>query len=372
MTSKNKKPKQSISKSVAAVSRLLLVPLGLIAGWLISDEILKLLSNQQILVNLYPWLKISIKIFFGFFVGFLLFLLAPAVMKVLFAISGVIERGLSKYSAKEVIMGIVGLLLGVVLALVVWSLLNSIKGISPAVSITITVILMIVFGFVGMRLGAKLMTQLLPATNLSEKSAIKSDIEKGVVILLDASSLIDGRVLDIVRTGFISGEVIIPSFVLSELSKIADDDDVLKKNRGRRGLDIAAAMQKEKGIKVRISDDIDENNIDAKLIKTSQFYKAKIITVDYNLNKLATANKIDALNINDLSNAIKPIALPGEKIIIRVVKEGKERGQGIGYLPDGTMIVVENGGDYIGSEQEVTITTALQTSAGRIIFSRVM
>ena len=366
-----KKIKNNPSKGVINIIRLILVPLAFICGILISREVLAIQIDGKLWVDIVEWLKICIYIFSGLFLAFIGFLIAPAFLKGVYAISAFIENALSKYSAKEVVMGIVGMLLGVLLGLVFWFMLNSITSLNESFTITITVIIMITLGAVGMSLGAKLMVQILPATNLTEKSTLEL-YKSPNIILLDASSLIDGRVLDIVRTGFISGEVLIPSFVLTELNKIADDEDVLKKNRGRRGLDIAAALQKEKGIAVKITDDIDEKDIDLKLIKTAQFYKAKIITVDYNLNKLATANNIIALNINDLSNAIKPIALPGEKMQVRIVKEGKERGQGIGYLPDGTMIVIENGGEYIGTEQEVTITTALQTSAGRIIFSRIM
>lgn len=315
-------------------------------------------------------LKLAIGISSGLFFAILLFFVSPYIMSGVFQLSYRIEKALSKYSAKEVVMGLVGLLIGLFLALAFWFVLNSIKGMPQAISVTITVLMAIIFGVLGMRLGSKLMSQVLPATNVTERSRHIDDC--GNNYLLDSSALIDGRVLDIVRTGFLIGEILIPNFILTELSKIADDDDILKKNRGRRGLDIAAALQKEKGVKVKITDDINENSIDEKLIKTAQFYKARLITVDYNLNKLATANNIDALNINELSNAIKPIALPGEKITVRIVKEGKEKGQGIGYLPDGTMIVIENGGGNIGTEQNVTVTTALQTSAGRIIFSRIM
>mgnify|MGYP000876367831 FL=1 len=371
MIPKQKKSKQSSSKSIVAIIRLILVPLGFLSGWMISKEIMSIQINGKFLVDMDNWLKLCIQAVSGLFVSFLAFLISPAVKYGLFALSNLIENALSKYSAKEVVMGLVGLVVGVLLGLVFWFLLNSIPNLNEAVTITITIIIMLILGVVGMRLGAKLMSQILPATNLTEKSSLTAH-DSSNVILLDTSSLIDGRVLDIVRTGFITGEMLIPNFVLTELSKIADDEDVLKKNRGRRGLDIAAALQKEKGVNVKITDDINETDIDVKYIKTAQFYQAKMITVDYNLNKLATANNLVALNINDLSNAIKPIALPGERMIIRIVKEGKERGQGIGYLADGTMIVIENGGDHIGSEQEVTITTALQTSAGRIIFSRVM
>ncbi|HEY8390553.1 MAG TPA: PIN domain-containing protein [Clostridia bacterium] len=371
MVSKQKKLKQSPSKSIVAIIRLVLVPMGFVTGWIISKEIMSIQIDGKLLLNMQGWLKVCIQVVSGLFISFLAFLIAPVVMKGIFALSGLIENALSKYSAKEVVMGILGLVVGVLLGFVCWFLLNSVESINPAFTITITVILMLIFGVVGMRLGAKLMSQVLPATNLTERSTLSVN-DCPNMILLDTSALIDGRVLDIVRTGFLSGEVLIPNFVLTELARIADDEDVLKKNRGRRGLDIAAALQKEKAIHVKITDDINETDIDVKYIKTAQFYKAKLITVDYNLNKLATANNIVALNINDLSNAIKPIALPGEKMMVRIVKEGKERGQGIGYLPDGTMIVIENGGNYIGSEKEVTITTALQTSAGRIIFSRIM
>lgn len=343
------------------------MPLGFVAGWALLTNIMRL-GSISLPFEPDSWPAYAFYIVSGLFFSLVMFFSAPSFMRGLFALSNRIEKSLSRYNAKEIFMGVVGLLLGLGLTFLISLPLQSIN---TTVYFTLIIFFGIIFGFLGMRLGSKIMSQVLPATNVDKKSPPIHGNPSSIKVL-DSSSLIDGRVLDVVRTGFITGQIIIPNFILSELSRIADDEDVLKKNRGRRGLDIAAALQQERGITVKISDDIEESDTDSKLLKTAEFYKAKIITNDYNLGKLAAARSIDTLNINDLANAIKPIALPGEKMTLQIVKHGKERGQGVAYTPDGTMIVVENGGDSIGETKEVVVTTSLQTSAGRIIFTRIM
>jgi uncharacterized protein YacL len=191
--------------------------------------------------------------------------------------------------------------------------------------------------------------------------------------ILDTSVIIDGRIADICDSGFIEGVLVIPTFVLNELQFIADSADSIKRNRGRRGLDILNRMQKDASIKVKISDiDFqDTHEVDTKLVKLAKVMKAKVITNDFNLNKVAEFHGVDVLNINELSNALKPVVLPGEDMKIALIKEGKDPNQAIGYLDDGTMVVVENGRRRLNYDVDVVVTSVLQTTAGRMIFAKI-
>jgi uncharacterized protein YacL len=192
-------------------------------------------------------------------------------------------------------------------------------------------------------------------------------------ILLDTSVIIDGRVADIARTGFLPGTLLIPRFVLNELQYIADSPDGLRRQRGRRGMEVLAELQKIPTILVRISDINAEGvrEVDDKLVVLAKQLKCPILTNDYNLNRIAELQGVTILNINELANAVKSVVLPSERMTINIFQEGKEHGQGVGYMDDGTMVVVENGHDFIGEYKEVVVTKVLQTAAGRMIFARV-
>lgn len=192
-------------------------------------------------------------------------------------------------------------------------------------------------------------------------------------ILLDTSVIIDGRVADIARTGFLPGTLLIPRFVLNELQYIADSPDGMRRQRGRRGMEVLAELQKLPNVLVRISDINVEGvrEVDDKLIVLGKQLKSPVLTNDYNLNRIAELQGVTVLNINELANAVKSVVLPGEGLRINIIQEGKEYSQGVGYMDDGTMVVVENGKDYIGEYMEVNITKVLQTAAGRMIFGRV-
>jgi uncharacterized protein YacL len=192
--------------------------------------------------------------------------------------------------------------------------------------------------------------------------------------LLDTNVIIDGRIADICKAGFLEGPVLVPGFVLEELRVIADSSDNLKRNRGRRGLDILNAMQKELDVMVEVVDHYniplsEHEGVDVKLVKLAQDMGATIITNDFNLNKVAQLQGVTVLNVNELANAVKPVVLPGEEMSVTIVKEGKEPQQGVGYLDDGTMVVVENGKRYIGATVVVVVTSVLQTIAGKMIFA---
>jgi len=191
-------------------------------------------------------------------------------------------------------------------------------------------------------------------------------------ILLDTSVIIDGRIADIARTGFLPGSLLIPRFVLNELQYIADSPDALRRQRGRRGMEVLAHLQKEPGIPVRITDlDVEGvREVDDKLVILARQLRCPILTNDYNLNRIAELQGVTILNINELANAVKSVLLPGEMLQVRVIQEGKEPSQGVGYMDDGTMVVVENGRDYMDQEINVVVTKVLQTAAGRMIFAR--
>lgn len=190
--------------------------------------------------------------------------------------------------------------------------------------------------------------------------------------IIDTSAIIDGRILEIVRVGFLDGHLIIPKFVLEELQKIADSDNDLRRSKGRRGLEILNELKKEKNVLVKIvsADFPSESDVDAKILRLAKQLKVKLMTVDYNLNRVAQIQNIVVLNVNELNNALRPVVLPGEKLHIKLVQEGKDRDQGVGYLEDGTMVVVEGGHKYINNgETEVLVTRVFQTVAGKMIFA---
>ena len=300
-----------------------------------------------------------------------------------------VEMQLNKMPIHDVIAGAIGLAVGLIIA----NLLGSAFAKIPVVGDYIPVIFSIVLGYLGIHIMIKKRKEIVALFDFlprmikdygKQKSLeSKKSVEEEVVAdnsevlckqykLLDTSVIIDGRIADICRTGFIEGTLLIPVFVLEELQHIADSPDALKRIRGRRGLDILQKIRTECNMQVEIDnrdfDDVSE--VDSKLVKLGQILGGKIITNDYNLNKVSELRGVSVLNINELSNALKPIVIPGESMNVTVVKEGKEFGQGVAYLDDGTMIVVENGRKHINTTLEVEVTSALQTAAGRMIFAK--
>ena len=239
----------------------------------------------------------------------------------------------------------------------------------PTMQLFVVVSMVLVFGFSGIMLG------LTRASNWNTLiSAVeKHSVEKEDLKLVDTSVIIDGRIADICESGFITGKLLIPRFILAELQNIADSADVLRRAKGRRGLDILKALQHEnsKVVVDIINDDPEEiNEVDSKLVYLAKKYNAKVLTNDFNLNKVAQIEGIIVLNINDLANALKPAVLPDERMEVKLIKDGKEPNQGIGYLDDGTMIVVDGGREFMGHKVEVIVTSVLQTAAGRMIFTK--
>jgi len=294
-----------------------------------------------------------------------------------------VENQLNKMPTHDVIAGATGLAIGLIIA----NLLGTAFAKIPIVGNYIPVIFSIVLGYLGIHITIKKrkeiadMFDVVPRTlkeiskNRAEKAATEKERKDAAGTLykvLDTSVIIDGRVADICDTGFLEGTLLIPGFVLQELQHIADSADALKRTRGRRGLDILQKIREEKGMRVEITNrDFPEiAEVDSKLVRLAQVVGGKLVTNDYNLNKVAALRGVPVLNINELSNAVKPVVIPGETMEVTVVKDGKEYGQGVAYLDDGTMIVIEDGRRHMNESIQVEVTSALQTAAGRMIFAK--
>lgn len=293
-----------------------------------------------------------------------------------------VETALKKRPAADLVAGVVGLIIGLFLAFLLCQLMNFIPAEWGIVKISLSVLIYLLLGYGCMTLAVNRRHELnfvavirkAMANRESKASARESSEEHLSQKLLDTSVIIDGRIFEICKAGFLEGRLIVPSFVLDELRTISDSEDDLKRSRGRRGLDILARLQNELARPVEVANrDFPElADVDAKLLKLAGELGAKVITNDYNLNKVAKVQNIKVLNINELSNAVKPVALPGEEMNVKIVKTGKEQGQGVAYLEDGTMIVVEGGARCIDEAVRIVVTSSLQTSAGRMIFGRLM
>ena len=300
------------------------------------------------------------------------FLFSSAVAKKIMMQMARTEEKLVKMNLKELSFSLLGCIIGLAIANLIGIAFN---GFGP-LGTGVIILLNIVLGFLGFRVARKKKDE-INVSNLknvlANPDSKKNMIAYGRPKILDTSVIIDGRILDLLQTGFIEGKILIPNFVLEELRHIADSSDSLKRNRGRRGLDILNEIQKQLSVPVEIVDyDPKEAlEVDSKLLKMGEKMDAFVVTNDFNLNKVAEFQGVRVLNINELANAIKPIVLPGEEMQVTVIKAGKENGQGIGYLNDGTMIVVEGGNRFIGETKNVVVTSVLQTAAGRMIFTKI-
>ncbi|MHB9146637.1 MAG: PIN domain-containing protein [Symbiobacteriia bacterium] len=283
------------------------------------------------------------------------------------------EQRLHKTPVQDIIYGAIGLIVGLIIANLLILALSRVPLLGGIAAALITLIAV----YLGMSVAAKKREEMsglfawLPKS-IRDRDKLSRTEGAAQPKILDTSVIIDGRIADILQTGFIEGALIIPGFVLEELRHIADSSDALKRNRGRRGLDILNKIQKELALPVQIYDKDPgrELEVDSKLVKLAKIMNGKVITNDYNLNKVAELQGVPVLNINELANAIKPVVLPGEEMVAYIVKDGKEPGQGVAYLDDGTMVVVDGGRRHIGETIGVVVTSVLQTSAGRMIFAR--
>jgi uncharacterized protein YacL len=277
-----------------------------------------------------------------------------------------VERAIERLAPVELAGGAIGLIVGLLIAFLIRSIVFEFISTSGRagsyIAILLYIIISIFAAYLGARVGARM--HFLPLASAAAGTG-------GAPKVIDTSIIVDGRIVEILESGFLEGPLILPRFILRELQTIADSADVSRRTRGRRGLEVLKRLQELGLLEISERDYDDLRAADAKLVRMAQDLGGKLVTTDYNLNRVAHVEGVEVLNINELANALKPVVLPGEEMHVQIIRDGKEAHQGVGYLDDGTMIVVEQGRRLIGESIDVVVTSVLQTAAGRMIFAKV-
>lgn len=380
------------NKTVEKLMRFLITLLGAGIGAALAALILPLFSRWYPLES--PYAPIALYAALCLVGAAVCFAFSSAIIGRTMKLIAAIERRWDAMPTQQIVLTSIGMIMGLVVAALITQLILSAG--ASLITISFSALTYVVLGYVGLRIGfhryrggktprmRRHLRRAAEAGILDDADLLMAeegeDEEEGEAIsaarpsrkYLDTSVIIDGRVLDIVKTGFLEGDIVVPQFVLAELRHIADSGDSLRRARGRRGLDVLAKLQKELKTPIIVdeTDYPDLEEVDVKLLRLCRDNGGTVVTNDYNLNKVAGVTGLRVLNINDLANALKPMLMAGEELTVQIVREGKEPGQGVAYLDDGTMIVVENGRRYVGETVTAVVTTVLQTSAGRMIFTR--
>lgn len=305
--------------------------------------------------------------------GFVFYLLKDTLLQKWMHWSGTVEKRLDKMPVHQLTASMLGLILGLLVAALLCRVFSFMG--TGIVAVSLSAILYLVLGSLGFSIGrkrgAEFSTMIARLYGMRERQRIRKTGISGRK-LLDTSAIIDGRILEIVKTGFVEGDLVIPQFVVDELRHVADSSDESKRERGRRGLEMLQTLRTGMKNRIRLDETeyADVTDVDVKLLRLAKQTGSAVITCDYNLNKAAAISEIRVLNVNELANAMRPAVSQGQDLRIRITREGREAGQGLAYMSDGTMIVVEGGGPFVGNEINVVVTSILQTSAGRMVFAK--
>lgn len=395
------------NKVLERLLRLLITLVGVGIGVLLAALLLPIFRRLELDVFSTTLAAVSTYAVLCIIFGLILFLLSRRILQWMMQLSGAMERRWSSMPTQQILLSAFGLICGLIVAALINQLILSAG--ASLLSISISAIVYVLLGTLGLQIGYHRYSETKRERRRFRRKSRKNDPLslilddaddalrddddddtfddededgeeespakpcKGIPPkLLDTSVIIDGRIFDIAKTGFLEGDIIIPEFVLAELRHIADSGDSLRRARGRRGLDVLTKLQTELKCNVVVveNDYPDVAEVDVKLLKLCRDKGGVVVTNDYNLNKVAGVSGISVLNINDLANAVKPMLMAGEELTVQIVREGKEPGQGVAYLDDGTMIVVDNGRRHVGESVTAVVTTVLQTSAGRMIFTK--
>ncbi|MDR7417697.1 MAG: TRAM domain-containing protein [Armatimonadota bacterium] len=342
----------------------LLRAVGVLLGGIIGHEAVRLGRMWLPAVVADNFVTAAVGVIIGGAVGWMVF---PVLSRAFVTAMSAVLHGLSKLSLRDLLLAASGLTAGLIMAYVVGYLLDGIPLIGPYIRIVAA----LVFGYLGFHLALQRRDEV---AGVVSRMAVRPLGEAGSSVtgpkLLDTSVIIDGRIADVAAAGFLEGPLLVPRSVLTELQRIADSPDALRRNRGRRGLDILNRLQKDLAAVEILDDDAGSGDVDAQLVTLARARRASIVTTDFNLAKVAELQGVRVLNVNQLAQALRPAVLPGEELAVNVIRDGKEAGQGVAYLEDGTMVVVEGGKRFIGETSDVIVTSVLQTSAGRMIFAR--
>lgn len=374
-----------LSKIMKRVVYTVMVFVCAAAGYQIAPLLLRMNWWPSMSAN-HP---VGLTVFIVLFSALSGFILSPLFWWALLKFAQFFETRIQSISIPDLIISIAGLMLGLLLANLIAIPLSKIPG---GIGVYVAILLNVALGYWGLRFFAKrgddfwnMLTNINIRSKLplSRKKAASDNTDTGASNdpratspkVLDTSAIIDGRILDVAQTGFLEGTIVLPRFILAELQGVADSTDPLRRTRGRRGLSVVTELQKLKGLTIEIPEvtlhELERDKVDEALVVLARRLSGKVITTDYNLNQVAQIEGVSVLNVNDLANSLKPMLLPGEKVDIDIIRLGKENHQGIGYLDDGTMLVIEDGSRHVGERVRVTVISMLQTSAGRMVFGRI-
>lgn len=378
-----------LSSVMKRLVRVVMVLIGGVAGYQVSKIVLEMKWWPGV-TSIHPVASTAFIIFVSACLGFIV---APFFWFSLVKFSQFVESRLQNTSVSDLLVGLVGLIIGLMLANLIALPMSRMPG---GVGVYISILLNVALGYLGLRFFSKrrndfwgMLTNIgdiklkLPKIKRKAKEDGTLESAENPVVdfyysspkILDTSAIIDGRILDVAQTGFLEGTIVLPRFILAELQGIADSTDPLRRTRGRRGLSVVTELQKLSNLSIEIPEttlkDLGRDKVDEALVVLARRLNGKVITTDYNLNQVAQIEGVFVLNVNDLANSLKPMMLPGENVEIDIIRIGKENHQGVGYLDDGTMLVVEDGYKHVGERVRVTVTSMLQTSAGRMVFGRI-
>ena len=360
------------SKGLERLLRLLLVLLGIgfgLALFQVGLQWYRLTINEKVDP---AWIPAAGYAGSAVICALIMLLLSSRIIRRFTIISGEMQKQLNKMPLNQLMSSVIGLILGLIVAALLRNVIAFLG--NSLATMMVTLILYVTLGALGYNIGKRRSREFgAMITRLSGVREKRKTIRHGYAArkFLDTCAVVDGRILEVLKTGFVEGEVVVPQYVIDELRKLADAPDESTRARGRRGLDMLAAMQEAGVVAVDEKDDETTNDVDVKLLRAARDCGGTVITTDYNLQKAAAVSSIKTLNVNALAESLRPAAAPGMEMTVRIVKEGREAGQGVAYMEDGTMIVVEDGKALIGEDAAVTVSAVRQTSAGRMIFAKV-
>ncbi len=359
------------SKGLERLLRILLVLMGIGIGLAVFQLVFQLFQLANPNTSIQAWIPVAGYTGMGLIGGLIMLLFSTRILMRFTRLSSQMQRQIDKMPLNQLISAVTGLILGLIIAALLRQVIpNAGTGVAGT---ALSAILYVVLGWLGYSIGKRRSREFgMMITRLSGVREKRKITRHGYAArkFIDTSAVIDGRILPVLKTGFIEGEIVLPQYVIDEVRKLADSSDESTRERGRRGLDLLASLQEENLLNISDSDDDTTTDVDVKLLRAARDCGGTVITTDYNLQKAAAVSGIRTLNVNALTEALRPAVAAGMELTVRITKEGREAGQGVAYMNDGTMIVIEDGKARIGEEADITVTAVRQTSAGRMVFAK--
>ena len=359
------------SKGLERMLRILLVLMGIGIGLAVFQLVFQLFQLANPNTSIQAWIPVAGYTGMGLIGGLIMLIFSTRILMRFTRLSSQMQRQIDKMPLNQLISAVTGLILGLIIAALLRQVIpNAGTGVAGT---ALSAILYVVLGWLGYSIGKRRSREFgMMITRLSGVREKRKITRHGYAArkFIDTSAVIDGRILPVLKTGFIEGEIVLPQYVIDEVRKLADSSDESTRERGRRGLDMLASLQEENLLSISDNDDETTTDVDVKLLRAARDCGGTVITTDYNLQKAAAVSGIRTLNVNALTEALRPAVAAGMELTVRITKEGLEAGQGVAYMNDGTMIVIEDGKARIGEEADITVTAVRQTSAGRMVFAK--